>query len=155
MAKKTIWFRVVKGALQPADQFSARELANRNYRVGDLVKGDITKPNNPKFNRLIHKIGVLASIHLDDFKNLDAHDVLKRLQIEGGIACDEIAIKVDGYGMMMHRQAKSMSFEEMEEGERSKMAKAFCNYIAEKYWPDMSPDQIEAMAEVVDKVGIQ
>lgn len=153
MTKKTVWLKVVKGALQPADQFSVRELANRNYHVGDLLKADLKKPNNPKFNRLIHKIGELAAIHIDEFSGMDAHDVLKRMQIEAGIACDEIAIKVDGYGILMHRVPRSMSFEEMEEGERSKMAIAFCNHIADKYWPDMSAEEIESMAEVVDKVG--
>lgn len=150
--RKTIWLKVSKGCLEPADKFAFDELRARGYCIGDMVKADLRKPNNPKFNRLIHKIGDLCAKNLDDFQGMDAHAVLKRLQIEGGIACEETAIKVDGLGMMMHRTPKSMSFEDMEDGARSEMAKAFCAFISRKYWPSLSPEEIEAMAEIMDKV---
>lgn len=152
--RKTIWLKVSKGCLEPADKFAYEELRSRGYRLGDMVKGDIRKPNNPKFNRLIHKIGELCAKNLDDFHGMDAHAVLKRIQIEGGIACEETAIKVDGFGMMMHRTPLSMSFEDMEDGARSEMAKAFCMFISEKYWPDISAEQIQEMAEVMDRVEL-
>jgi hypothetical protein len=35
----------------------------------------------------------------------------------------------------------------MDEGEFHEAARAMCRFIAEKYWPDLTPEQVEQMAE--------
>ncbi len=149
MASKdnVIYLRVSKGALVPADSYAETKLRERNYRVGDLLKADLKKPRNPKFNRLVHRIGQLVVSNLDAFSGMDAHKALKRLQLEGNIACDELAISMPGLGMVTVKQAQSLSFESMDEGEYHEVARAICRYISERYWPSASPEAIEAMAE--------
>jgi hypothetical protein len=145
--KKRVMLRVIKGGLVPADPWAASQLREKGFKVGDILGADLSKLRNPKFNRLVHRIGQLCVANIDEFKYSDAHDVLKRLQLEANIACEEIAIRLPGYGMAFHRIPKSLSFDSMDEGEYHETARAFCRYIAAKYWPGMDPEAIEEMAD--------
>ena len=85
--REKIYFRVTKeGTLAPADQYAQSKCRDRGYRVGDLLSADLTKPRNPKFNRLVHRIGQLVVSNIDGFSGLDAHLAIKRLQIDGKVA---------------------------------------------------------------------
>jgi hypothetical protein len=141
-----IYLRVIKGGLVPADQFAESQLRNKNYKLGDLLKADLRKLRNSKFNRLIHKLGLLVAQNIKEFDGLDGHTCLKRLQIEGKIACDEIGILVPGYGMVIQFIPRSLSFDSMDEAEFYDAAKKMCRLIAERYWKDCHPEQIENMA---------
>ncbi len=150
MAKREkIFFRVVKGGLQPADSYAASCLRERNYKIGDLLKAELTKPRNPKFNRLVHALGKLVVANIESFAGLDAHRAIKRLQIEGKVACDEIGIMVAGYGMLIQFIPRSLSFESMDEGEYNEAARGISRTIAERYWQSATPEQIEKMAEMM------
>jgi len=145
--RERVFLRVVKGALTPADNYSASVLRSRGYSVGDLLQADLTKPRNPKFNRLVHRIGQLVVANIDAFHGMDAHSAIKRLQIEGRVACDEIGIAVANFGMVIQFIPRSMSFENMDEGEYKEAARGICRTIAQRYWPSLSAEQIEEMAE--------
>jgi len=147
--KERIPLRVIKGGLVPADSYAESTLRSKKYNVGDIVFGVITKPRNPKFNRLIHKLGQLCTVHLEAFEGMDAHTAIKRLQIEGKIACDEIGIMIPGYGMVIQFIPRSLSFDVMDEGEFQEAAKSMCRLISARYWEDLSPERIEQMAEVM------
>lgn len=144
--RERIYLRVGKGALVPADPCAASALRARNYRIGDLLLADLKKPRNPKFNRLVHQLGRLVVANIDAFAGLDAHTAIKRLQIEGKVACDEIGIHVPGYGMVIQFIPRSLSYESMEEGEFQQAARGISRTIAERYWPDLEPEAIEQMA---------
>ena len=144
--RERIYLRVCKGALVPADPCAASLLRARNYRIGDLLVADLKKPRNPKFNRLVHQLGRLVVANIDAFAGLDAHTAIKRLQIEGKVACDEIGIHVPGYGMVIQFIPRSLSYESMEEGEFQQAARGISRTIAERYWPDLEPEAIEQMA---------
>lgn len=143
-----IYFRVDNGSLVPADPYAASLLRDRGYHVGDLLAAELTKPRNPKFNRLVHRIGQLVVANIESFSGLDAHKAIKRLQLESGACCDEIAILLDGYGMVVQRAPRSLSFESIDEAEYHAAAKTICRHIAAKYWTGISPEQIEEMAEI-------
>lgn len=145
--RERIYFRVDRGCLVPADNYAASKLRERNYRMGDLLAAELVKPRNPKFNRLVHRIGQLVVANIDAFAGLDAHRAIKRLQIEGKVFCEEIGIHVPGYGMLIQLIPRSLSFESLDEGEYQESAKAICRTIAERYWPDLDPEAIEEMAE--------
>lgn len=145
--RERIYFRVVKGALVPADNYAASKLRERGYAMNDLLAAELVKPRNPKFNRLVHRIGQLVVANIEAFAGLDAHTAIKRLQIEGNVACDEIGINVPGYGMLIQFIPRSLSFESLDEGEYQEAAKGICRTIAERYWPDLEPKAIEEMAE--------
>ena len=142
-----VYLRVIKGGLIPADGCAQEQLKVRKYKVGDLVKAQIRKPNNPRFNRLVHRIGQLCAANIEEFEGMDAHAVLKRLQWESNTWCEEVGVMVPGVGMAMMRFPLSLSFEELEDGQRKEVAGKLCRHIAAKYWPDLEPEQIEHMAE--------
>jgi hypothetical protein len=138
--------RVQKGALVPADQLTIARLRKRAYHTGDLVFVEMKKPRNPGFHRLAHQLGVLCTENLDAFAGMESHDVLKRLQIEANVGCDEIAINFPGIGPCTYRVPRSLSYESMDEIEFSATVKGMSRYIARTYWPSLSPEAIEAMA---------
>lgn len=144
--RERLLLRVEKGALVPADGFTAARLRARGFRVGDEVMAELTKPRNPKFHRLVHKFGEVIAENIEAFEGLDGHAVLKRLQIEGDIGCDHIALNFPGIGPCVYRQARSLSFENMDDGEFAEVFRAFSRYVAKTYWPSMKPEQIEQMA---------
>lgn len=144
--REKVYFRVSKGALIPADPYAASVLRDRGYHLGDLLAADLTKPRNPKFNRLVHQLGQLVVANLDAFSGLDAHKAIKRLQIEGKVACDEIGIMVAGYGTVIQLIPRSLSYQSMDEGEYNQAARGISRTIAERYWLDATPESIEIMA---------
>ena len=141
--------RVVRGAFQPADPTCQARLRDKGFKTGDLVFVEFRKPRNPKFHRLAHALGRLCSENIEAFEGMDAHRVLKRLQIEAQIGCEEMAIVVPGVGKCLHLIPRSLSFESMDEGEFKEVIAGFCRHIAAQYWPTLTPEQIEDMAGVM------
>lgn len=145
--RERVYFRVTKEAtLAPADTSQSAELRRRRYKVGDILVADLRKPRNPKFNGLVHKLGELVTKNIEAFAGIDPHSAIKRLQLEGKIACDELAIQVPGFGAMMYLVPRSLSFESMDEAEFQDAARAICRVISERYWPDCTAAKIEHMA---------
>ena len=142
-----VYLRVIQGGLVPADSYAQTQLRNKKFKIGDVVRCDVRKLRNQKFNRLVHRIGQLVAANIEAFSGLDAHTCIKRLQIEGRIACDEIGIMVQGYGMVIQFIPRSMSFDSMDQAEYHDCAKRICRLIAERYWQGLEPEQIEAMSE--------
>jgi hypothetical protein len=137
--------RVIRGGYAPADASTAAVL-REGHRVGDLVFAEFTKPRNPGFHRLAHQLGGMLAENLDAFEGMGWHQVLKRLQIEGDIACEHIALLFPGVGPVEYRQARSLSYESMDEAEFRGVIAAMCKYVARTYWPTCTPEQVESMA---------
>lgn len=145
--REAIYFRYRQGMLEPADSYARSRLAAREYKDGDVLKADLRKPRSAKFNRLVHRIGQLVAANIEGFEGLDSHVCVKRLQLEGRIACEEIGIMIPGYGMVVQYIPRSLSFEAMDESEYREAARNICRWIAKIYWGGMTAEQIEQMAE--------
>ena len=147
--KERLSFTVGKGVLYPSDDYTTERLRAKGYHVGDVLSATLTKQRSPGFNRLAHQLGALVGQNIEEFGGLDAHKVLKRLQIESGVACEETAIKIPGYGMMMHRTPQSLAFDAMDEGEFRECMTGLSRWISTQYWPQMDEDQILNMASLM------
>lgn len=145
--RERLALRVVKGFLIPADTATQSRMREKGYKIGDLVFAEITKPRNPGFHRLVHRIGTLCAQNIESFSGMDAHKVLKRLQWEANIGCEEIGVQVPGVGLAMMRWPLSLGYESMEEGEFHEVSRQFCRHIAATYWKTLTEDQIAEMAE--------
>lgn len=145
--KPKVFLRIGKGCLLPADDYAASQLREKGYRLGDLVEATLKKLNNPKFHRLIHHIGQLCAENIEAFSGMDAHAVLKRLQWEANIGCEEVGVMVPGVGLAMMRFPLSLSFDSMDDGERHEVAQGMCRHISKTYWKTMTPEAVEQMAE--------
>ena len=150
---KPIHLRIQKGYLEPADSFAASQLREKGFAINDVVAVTLKKMNNPKFHALIHRIGQLCAANIEGFGGMGAHAVLKRLQWESGVHCEEIGVIVPGVGMATMRFPLSWSFDTMDDGERHEAGRGLCRYIAKQYWAGMTPEQVEELAEAfVDEV---
>ncbi|MEO1892687.1 MAG: hypothetical protein FH747_03065 [Stenotrophomonas sp.] len=148
--KRTVLLRVTDdGAFVPADDLSKQLLRQRKIRRGDLVSADPKKARNPTAWKRAHKLAQLLIENLDDFTNMDAHSVLKRLQFEADIGCERMDVKVPGYGVVSQRWPKSMSFDQMDEGEFQQVYGQFCQHIIDMYWNGLTQDQIEQMSNLL------
>lgn len=142
-----IALRVAKGGFVVADELSMARLRARSYKIGDTVFAELKKPRNPGFHRLAHRIGTLVCINIEAFHGMDSHHTLKRLQWESGIGCEEMGVEVPNVGLAMVRLPNSLSFESMEQGEFREVITGLCRHISDKYWPSLTPEQVEEMAE--------
>lgn len=143
---KTLW-RVGKGVLVPHDAYTTSQLRAKGYHIGDVLSAELRKPRNPGFHGLAHRLGELIASNLDAFDGVEAHDVLKRLQIEANIGCDEIALNFPGVGPCSYRVPRSLSYESMDDGEFKGVIAGMCAYVSKTYWASLSPEKIEAMAD--------
>lgn len=153
---ETVLLRVIKGGLEPADGYTRRRLRERGYRIGDMLLAILRKPRNPGFNRLAHRLGQLVADNIDDFEGLDAHQVLKCLQIEANVECDEIPVYLEIFDQrirVIYRIPRSLSFESMDEGEFKAVVRRISNHIAATYWPSLTAQQIEQMAEAMPEAA--
>lgn len=144
-----VLLRVGKGVLMPADGFTQRVMRERGYNVGDHLIADLRKPRNPGFHRLMHAFGQLCVDNIDAFHGHDAHSALKRLQIDLDIACDHTAVQIDGVDVADYRVPQSLSYASMDQGKAEEVFTAMCRGVAEKYWPELTADQIAEMAELM------
>lgn len=144
---------VAKGALVPGDSYTQKRLKERGYRVGDILLADLRKPRHPGFHRLAHRLGQLVAENIEAFEGLDGHAALKRIQIEAGIGCDEIPLRLPVIGQITYRVPRSLSYASMDQAEFEKTIRGMSEYIAREYWPDLTPEQIEEMAEAMPEAA--
>lgn len=144
-AEETLW-RVGPGVLEPYDAGTSAQLRAKGFKRGDVLTTSLKKARNPGFHRLAHHLGSLIAENLEDFEGMDSHAVIKRLQWEANVGCDEFGAKAPGLGLVMIRTPRSLSFASMDEGEFQQVIEGLCRYIAKTYWPTCTPEQVEAMA---------
>lgn len=168
-----VFMRVIQGGFVPADAYAEQQLRDKKFKIGDIVKVFVRKLRNGKFNRKVHRIGKLCVTHIDEFRHMDAHSVIKRIQLEGNIYCDEMAIKPSVAGMSIPKQIismlepilnafglkltedgllivrypQSLSYESMDQADYEDAAKKICRYLSENYLHGLEEWQIEELAE--------
>ena len=147
--KERLMFRFDKGALVPYGNQTVTRLREKKYRVGDVVAIEIYKPRNPEFWGLAHRLGTLCAENIDEFYGKSAHEVLKKIQFDAGIECEETVTPVPGVGELRTRKPKSLSFESMDQGEFYEVMLAMSRYVVKEFWPGMDEKQILEMSGVM------
>ena len=138
---------VDKGALWPADGIARSRLNAKGIHRGDLVFVEMTKPRNPRFHRLVHALGKMVAENIEAFEGYSAHRVLKRLQMEAGVGCEEIAYLLHGH-MIVQRVPLSLGYESMDDGEFQEVYKALCREVS-KYWGELDADAVAALVDLM------
>jgi hypothetical protein len=150
--REVLMMRVQKGALAPADSYTAQRLRDKGFHIGDLVGIEIRKIRNPGFHRLAHALGDFMVKNVETFENLNAHTALKRLQREDGVACDDFHSEVGGEKMLI-RVPRSLSFESMDDGEFHEVYGAMCRHVAKTYFEGLDEEQVVAMVEMMPQAA--
>lgn len=148
-------------------QIDGRLMKERGWRRGDQARAEFKKSRNVKFHRLAHALGHLLVDNVDGFESQNAHDAIKRVQLEADVCCDTVemdatpvisalldaAEAVLGAGArkvlaavlpqirtIPVRVARSLAFDEMEEDEFAEFFKGICDYIDQHYQSAMTDD---------------
>ena len=145
--RERILLRVERGALVPADAHSQQRLREKGYRVGDILAAELIKPRHPGFWRLAHRIGALCVQNIDAFSSLSPHQAIKKLQFDTGLWCDITETEIPGLGTLVSKQPRSLAFESLDQGEFYELMKGLCGHIAATYWPHLSAEAVQEMAE--------
>ena len=136
-------------AMVPASAADRSILRERKIRVGQQLRSDLTKPRNEGFHRLVHALGTLVRENIDGYRDCTAHEAIKQLQMNSGHGCDETRTPVPGMGELVSRQPKSIAYDCMDQAEFYQLARNLCRYIAETYWPQCTPEQVERMVDLM------
>ena len=145
--RERILLRVERGALVPADAHSQQRLREKGFRVGDILAAELIKPRHPGFWRLAHRIGTLCVQNIDAFSSLSPHQAIKKLQFDTGLWCDITETEIPGLGTLVSKQPRSLAFESLDQGEFYELMKGLCGHIAATYWPHLSAEAVQEMAE--------
>ena len=145
--RERILLRVERGALVPADAHSQQRLREKGYRVGDVLAAELAKPRSPGFWRLAHRIGTLCVQNIEAFSGLSPHQAIKKMQFDTGLWCDITETEIPGLGVLVSKRPRSLAFESLDQGEFYELMKGLCRHIAETYWPHMTPEAVQEMAE--------
>lgn len=140
--KPAVQLRVVKGGFEPYDAGTVDSLRSKRLAVGDVVAAVLTKARNPQFNAKVHVFGKMLAANIAEFEGMEPHAILKRLQWEANIGCEEMGVIAPGLGAVTIRIPQSLSFESMDEGEFSEVYAAFKSYVVRTYWQGMTDAQL-------------
>jgi predicted aconitase len=147
--RKRLPMRFIKGGLVPAYGYVAEEIRRRGYKIGDEVMVEIYEARNPRFHRLGHMIGKLCVEQIPGFEMLDAHDALKRLQLEAGIECEESLVKAPDGKFYLMKSARSIAFDKMDEQTFQDFMRKICEHIAVRYLDSMDAENVEKILEAM------
>lgn len=139
------------GCLVPDSGLDRRAMRDRKYTVGTQLRAELKKPRNVAFHRLAHAIGGLMVDQVEGFDGMDAHSAFKRLQGESGACCEPMELDLGTLGKVSVQVPRSISFDEMDEGEFHELVSAVYDTIVERYWPTMAPAAIEEMALMYER----
>jgi hypothetical protein len=135
--------------LGAADVENIRE---RNFKNGDLVRMQVSKATDPHANRTLHALGKMVAANLDAFTGMEAHAVLKRLQVESGVHCEPISVRL-GDEMAIVNIPLSLSFDDTDDFEFRACAHGLAKFLVQRYWPTVKAEWVlEEMGKMVAKV---
>lgn len=141
-------------AFVPAGAADANTVKERGIKIGNILRGDLTRPRNIQFHRLAHALGGLMADSVDKFAGMTHHEVLKKLQFESGVECDVTRTELPEFGMVLeNKQPRSLAFDCMEQGQFYEFVRGICTHIASEYWPQCTPEEIESMAQAMPGVA--
>lgn len=118
------------GALVPIHPIDRRLMRERKFHVNREVRAELKQPRESWKHRLIHKIGMLLVDEVEEFRDLNSHEAIKRVQRAAGVCCEEHEIPGTGYTF---REAQSMAFDEMENDEFEHLFTGVTQYIGDHY----------------------
>lgn len=132
-------------AASDADRSMLRE---RGFRLNTRVFAYLTRPRNPRFNRLVHGLGKILAQQLDRFTGKLSHAVIKELQFESGVCCDRTRTDIPGVGVLISTKPQSLSYSSMGEDEFKAFWTGVCGYVIAHDWPNLTPERLTEMAEI-------
>lgn len=164
------------GCLVPVGHADRAILRQKKIKTGMRIRTTVSKERDYGQHKFCHKLGQFVEANVEGFEGKDAHTVIKALQLDGGIFCDEQEIDAspvvsavlsaaavilgDAAAKMLAavlpsiktikvKVPRSLAFDEMDEGDFQQFIRAICRHIAEKYLPTLTPEQVAEAIELM------
>lgn len=138
------------GCLVPAGHVDRSILRQKKIKVGARIRTTVTRERDYGQYKYCHKLGQFMESNVDGFEGKDAHTIIKSLQLEGVIFCDQERLKIEGFdGYLIRNVPRSLAFDEMDEGDFQSFIRQLCAHIATKYLPTLAPEQVAAAVELM------
>lgn len=137
------------GVFVPCDQESVEACRKAKLRTGERFRVDLRKPRQWESLKRAHALGRLIADSHDEFEGMDAHGVLKRLQIEANAGCDEMLVRLHGMPVT-YRYPRSLAYETMDEIQFKETVGKMAEFALRKYlkWGGtMTGDDVIQLAE--------
>lgn len=128
------------------DKFLLKE---RGYRNGDRVRAELKQPRDLIKHRRVHRLGQLVARSLDKFQGMDAHSVIKKLQGDAGVCCQEEFFDLGSLGRVSRQVPESLAFDEMPEERFLEFWRGICQHLIAAYWPNLDEEQIDEMIQMM------
>ncbi len=128
------------------DKFLLKE---RGYKSGDKVRAELKQPRDLVKHRRVHRLGQLVARSLDAFQGMDAHSVIKKLQGDAGVCCQEEFFDLGSLGRVSRSVPESLAFDEMPEERFLEFWRGICQHLIATYWPTLDEEQIEEMIQMM------
>lgn len=138
------------GALAPADALSASRCREAGYKVGDCVMADLRRPRDAGQWRAAHLLAEMVSANIQAFAGMDAHAIIKGLQLESRLECDEAdVITVDGEVVRII-EPRSLSFGSMSQERFAAFWRGLCDHLATNYFSGVDQVELEKMVDMME-----
>ena len=92
-------------------------MRERKFFTGKQLRATLRQDRNPGFWRKAHVLGGWLADNVEDYSGLDMHAALKKLQEDSGVGCETVEYDIPGVGKLTRREAQSLNFSDMDEGE--------------------------------------
>lgn len=158
---RTVWMRWVRAvdpetgkpfmALRALPGDDADEVRERGYAEGQVVSAELRSNRNLLNFRQAHALAKFVRDNTEAFpEDMDSHDVLKRLQLDGDIECEEVEEQVDlgvldlgelgkvelGVRSKRVRKPRSLAFGKMTQEVWKDVYGRLERYMVSNYFPD-------------------
>lgn len=144
--REPLYLRVTPvGTFEPASALYAQMLRERKFRVGDLVRAELTKPRYQKHHRLVFATLRKVVANLDS--GITEYQLLNILKIKMG----RIETLIDSGTGWVYYIPESIAFDAMDEGAFSVFHRDLCRVIASDYLPGMSPEAVAELADMIEE----
>lgn len=141
------------GAFVPSDRYTQERLRKRRVTAGKHYAADLRESRNPAFFRKAHALATLVIENIPDFEmfvaHQDEHTVLKRLQLDSGLACEELMLD----GGLIYKIPLSLAFDEMDEEEFTSLYTGLCAWIGKRYYGDLDASAVDDLAHFAGEAG--
>lgn len=142
--KEPLYLRVTpQGTFEPASALYAGMCRARRYKVGDLVRADLTKPRFPKHHRLVMALLQRVLDNQDGLLTID--QLLTTVKIKLGRAQPFVDV---GAGRT-YWVVESIAFDAMDQGSFEIFWSDLCKLVARDYFPGMAPDEVAELANMM------
>lgn len=143
--REPVFLRVTpQGTFEPASDLYRQMLRAKGFKVGEVVKAELSRPRHPKHHRLVMALLQKVLDNADGLMTMD--QLLTIVKIKMGRAVPF----TDSATLKVYWVPESIAFDSMDQAEFEVFWKDLCTLVSRDYFPHLSAIQVAELAEMMD-----